>query len=121
MDEILNIDFDKLQEDILSLLSEKKYSAIRNIFLEMNPADIAEIMNELPLANLPLLYRLLPKELAADTFVEMDSDVQSHLIGSFSDTELRAVLDEILFGEVLGIDDSDRCRNTHIFIDQRSL
>ncbi|MBE6017707.1 MAG: magnesium transporter [Lachnospiraceae bacterium] len=103
MDEILNIDFEKLQSDILELLANKKYSAIRNIFLEMNPADIAEIMNELPLSNLPVLYRLLPKELAADTFVEMDSDVQTHLISSFSDTELHDILDEIYLDDTVDI------------------
>ena len=103
MDELINIDFDELQEQILELYENKKYAAIRNLFVDMNPADIAELMNELPLSTLPVLYRLLPKELAADTFVEMDSDVQTHLITSFSDTELRDVLDEIYLDDTVDI------------------
>ena len=103
MEELINIDFDELQEQIETLLSEKKYTSIRNIFLEMNSADIAELMNELPLNTLPILFRLLPKELAADTFVEMDSDVQTHLISSFSDNELRDVLDEIYLDDTVDI------------------
>ena len=84
MEELLNIDFDELQIRISDLLSQKKYAAIRNILNDMNPADIAELLNDFPLNNLPLLFRLLPKELAAETFVEMDSDVQTHLITGFS-------------------------------------
>lgn len=103
MEDHVNLDFDELQDKILDMLENKKYSSIRNIFLEMNPADIAELMNELPLNKLPLLYRILPKELAAETFVEMDSDVQTHLITSFSDSELRDVLDEIYLDDTVDI------------------
>ena len=50
------------------------------------PADIAAILAELPADRLPLVYRLLPKELAAETFVEMDPEEQEQLIQTFSDT-----------------------------------
>jgi len=92
-----------IAEQITELYEEKKYARIRDIFTEMNPFDIAELLNDLPIKMTPVLFRLLPKELAADTFVEMDSDVQTHLIESFSDTELRDVMDEIYLDDAVDI------------------
>lgn len=91
------------EEEILSLLDEKKYAAIRDLFIEMNPADIAVLLNDCPKDRIPILFRLLPKELAADTFVEMDTDIQTHLIKGFSDTELRDVLDEMFVDDAVDI------------------
>ena len=91
------------EEEILTLLDEKKYAAIRDIFVEMNPADIAALLNDLPKERIPILFRLLPKELAADTFIEMDTDIQEHLIKGFSDTELRDVLDEMFVDDAVDI------------------
>ena len=98
--ELINI---PAEEEILSLLEEKKYAAIRDIFIEMNPADLAALFNDLPKDRTPVLFRLLPKELAADTFIEMDSDIQEHLIKGFSDTELRDVLDEMFVDDAVDI------------------
>lgn len=91
------------EEEILTLLDEKKYAAIRDRFVDMNPADIAAVLNDLPIDRIPVLFRLLPKELAADTFVEMDTDIQTHLIKGFSDTELRDVLDEMFVDDAVDI------------------
>lgn len=91
------------EEEILTLLDEKKYAAIRDKFVDMNPADIAAVLNDLPIDRIPVLFRLLPKELAADTFVEMDTDIQTHLIKGFSDTELRNVLDEMFVDDAVDI------------------
>ena len=76
------------EETIVKLLESKKYSTIRDIMVEMNAADIAALFEDVEEEKLPLLFRLLPKELAAETFVEMDSDLQELLIKSFSDSEL---------------------------------
>ena len=52
---------------------------------------------------MPLLFRLLPKEQAAETFVEMDPELQELLIKSFSDTELKEVLDELYVDDAVDI------------------
>ena len=80
---------------LLTLLQEKKYPTIKEIFETMNPADIASAFEEMDESRLPVLFRLIPKELAAETFVEMESDRQELLIRGFSDSELREVLDEL--------------------------
>ena len=91
------------EEEILSLLEEKKYAKIREVFVDMNPWDIAALLNDLPIEKSAILFRLLPKELASDTFVEMDTDIQTHLIKGFSDTELRDMLDEMFVDDQVDI------------------
>ena len=65
-----------MTEKALALLSEKKFSQLKELLREMNPVDLAGILEEMPLESLPLVYRLLPKELAAEAFAEMDNDQQ---------------------------------------------
>jgi magnesium transporter len=69
----------------------------------MNAADIAALFEDLEPEMLPRLFRLLPKELAADTFVEMESDSQELLIKGFSDSELKEVIDELYIDDAVDI------------------
>ena len=83
-------------EDTLRLLLEKKrYTSLKDILATMNGADIASVLNELEPEKIPLLFRLLPKELAAEAFVEMEPDQQELLIKGFSDSELHEVINEL--------------------------
>ncbi|MCQ2418559.1 MAG: magnesium transporter [Clostridia bacterium] len=84
-----------VEQTLLALLNDKKYVTLRDILVTMNPSDIAAVFDELEEDRLPLLFRLLPKELAADTFVEMETDAQELLIRGFSDSELKEVIDEL--------------------------
>lgn len=92
-----------LPDKILALLEEKKYPELRDILITMNEVDIAALFEELPEEKLPLLFRLLPKKEAADTFVEMDGDMQELLIRGFSDNELKEVLDELYLDDAVDI------------------
>ena len=69
-----------MKERILELLEAKKYPEIAAMVKDMNPADAAVLLEELPQSNMPIVFRLLPKELAADAFAYMDGDTQEVLI-----------------------------------------
>lgn len=91
-------------EEISSLYSQKKYYEIKQILAEINPTDIATVVFEAFSADQTiLLFRLLPKEEAAETFVELDVDSQETLISAFSDLELREVLDELYLDDTVDI------------------
>ncbi|MBQ9757804.1 MAG: magnesium transporter [Clostridia bacterium] len=90
-------------EEILTLIENKEFVKLRNTLSEMNAPDIALMYDELPEEHVLRLFRLLPKELAADTFVEMDPDTQEHLLKCFSDKELRDVLDEMYVDDTVDI------------------
>ena len=87
--------FEIVEKALLAMLEEKKYAVLRDILVTMNPTDIAGLFDGLEEKQIPLMYRLLPKELAAETFVEMEPHAQEVLIRSFSDNELKEVLDEL--------------------------
>ena len=87
--------FEIVEKALTSMLDEKKYATLRDILVTMNPADIAGIFSSMEEQKLPLLFRLLPKEMAAETFVEMEPDEQELLIRSFSDNELKEIVDEL--------------------------
>ncbi len=86
-----------------ALLDEKKYAELRKMLTEVPAADIGEMFEEIPKNQFAILYRILPKELAADVFVELDPDFQQILIESFSDRELREVLDELYMDDTVDL------------------
>lgn len=90
-------------QTLTELLEQKKYSEIKQELATRNGADIAAAFNELPAEQIPLLFRLLPKELAAETFVEMESDDQALLIRGFSDAELGAVINELFVDDAVDL------------------
>ena len=92
-----------LFETIVTLLENKRYSTIRDILNTMNPVDIAAIFEDLQSEKTAVLFRLLPKETAADTFVEMDEDTQELLIHGFSDSELKEVIDELYVDDAVDL------------------
>jgi len=96
-------------EKILELLRGKQYSALQRYLDTLNPADIAECMldlqeeEDLEDKELLRLFRLMPKELASDTFAEMEPDLQEKLIGGFSDKELGEVLGDMFLDDAVDV------------------
>ena len=85
------------------LLEERRFVEARSVLSEMNPIDIAIALGEVPEESLLKLFRILPKEIAADVFVEMDSDEQELLIKGFSDAELQAVIREMYVDDAVDL------------------
>ena len=90
-----------ISEAIEKFLDERKYTTLRDVLKTMQAADIAALFEILPRRKLSLLFRLLPKEQAAEAFVEMDLDLQEHLIHGFSDNELKEIVDELYLDDTV--------------------
>ena len=95
--------FEIVEKTLQLLLEDKKYKTLREILSTMNPGDIAAVFYRMDEERIPLLFRLLPKELAAETFVEMETDAQELLIQGFSDNELTEVIDELYVDDAAAI------------------
>ena len=94
----------ELYEKLAAFYEERKFSDLRMLLLDMEPTDIAGFMeHNLDDKDQIRFFRLLPKELASDVFVETDSDTQEQLIKSFSDTELKAVIDDMFLDDTVDI------------------
>ena len=91
------------EQTIEALTAQKKYHSLRDILSTMNPADIAAMFGELEEHTLPLLFRLLPKDMAAETFAELEPDLQELLIRGFSDSELKEVVDELYVDDAVDL------------------
>ena len=92
-----------LKATIRTLLEAKKYATLRDMLVTMNPSDVAALFDELNEEKIPVLFRLLDKEQAAETFVEMDPHAQELLIRGFSDSELKEVIDELYVDDAVDI------------------
>lgn len=93
----------QIQKDIITLIDEKKYKEIIETVNGMQPFDIAALFEDMPEKYALLLFRIIPKDLAADAFIEMDTDQQELLISSFSDSELQDVVNEIYIDDIVDI------------------
>lgn len=96
-------EFTELLEKITSLLQEKNFRSIKTILDEEMPQDVATLLEEMPDKDMTAIFRLLSKEQAAETFVEMSTDSQEMLINTFTDSELKAVIDEMFVDDTVDI------------------
>lgn len=92
-----------MEEKILELLEARKFGELKGLLSEINPADLVVNFEAIPKNKQILVFRILPKELAAETFVEMDSDMQMLLISAFSDKEIHDILAELFVDDAVDI------------------
>ena len=89
--------------EIIDKIDNKNFSALKPLLSEMEPIDIADIINDIEEEKVIVLFRILPKDLASETFVEMDSDKQEILIKAFTDKELSSIIDDMFVDDTLDI------------------
>ncbi len=91
MNENKMIEFEALNE----LLNDRRYSSFMRAIDEMIPVDAAEFLEQLPQNRLPVVFRLLRKDTAAEIFAELDSDLQNRIVAELSDREMKEILEEL--------------------------
>jgi len=91
-------------ELLLELVAQKQFRRLKELIAEMNEVDIAEFLGELDAEQQAVVFRLVPRQLAAEVFTYLeDSEDQEKLIGALSDKELRAILDELYLDDAVDI------------------
>lgn len=94
---------DEMVKAIETMFDERKFQELKELLGEIKEADIALLFEEVKTNQIPVLFRLLDKEDAADIFVRMSSDLQKFLIDSFSDKELEIIIDDIFVDDTVDI------------------
>ena len=89
------ISIDTLKTMLANLDDAKKYQSLRDVMETLPAPDLAAVFEDLPVEKLPVLFRLCPKDLAADVFAELTPATQQQLIDGLTVTELKAVVDEL--------------------------
>ena len=88
--------------EILSLVEERAFSKLRGVLIDMNPADIAEQMTEIEDdKSLVIVFRLLPKEQAAEVFSYLESEEQQRIVTRISDRELAGLVNEMFVDDAV--------------------
>ncbi len=88
-----------MKEKILKLINEQKLNDLKKYLETINSADFPSLFEELEEDKSLIVYRILPKEKAAEVFAELDSYMQERLINYLTDTELKSVVDELFFDD----------------------
>ena len=89
--------------EVRSLLDKKKYLDVRELLVDEEAADIAIIFSQFPSEDVTLMFRILPKQLASEVFVEMETDMQQSLIEAFTDVELTEMVDNLFLDDTVDI------------------
>lgn len=96
-----------MNKEILELLAEKKYSAVKQLIGQMEEADLAklfeELENEEDADQFNRLFRLLPKETAAEVFSYMEPEIQEKIVRTLTDTELQHILDDLFMDDYVDL------------------
>ena len=88
-------------ETLLDLTAGKKYRELKGHLVEMNEVDIASFMEELDSEKTVVIFRMLPKELAADVFACLEADIQEHIINSITDAELHKIVEDLFVDDAV--------------------
>lgn len=99
MDNIENIDFEAIHEkqsdELMELLDSRRMKELQTRLEDMNEFDVAEFLSEIGDNRMPMVFRLLSKETAADVFANFDAPEQEQIINSITDSELSAIIEEL--------------------------
>ena len=91
------------REQLLTMLEERKFKELKDVLENMHPFDISELMEELEDKQVILLFRLLTKDDAAETFTEMNADMREVLLNALTDSEIKEFMDEMYLDDTVDV------------------
>ncbi|MDE7395714.1 MAG: magnesium transporter [Clostridiales bacterium] len=91
------------KDEILHLLEEKKFAVLKPLLASMNEINLADVFESAKEEDMPVLFRILPKDLAAEMFVEIDRDTQEALLKKLTDREIKDVMDELFLDDTVDL------------------
>ena len=92
-----------IMASILEMLEDRQYKELKAVLETMHPVDLAEMMEELEDKQVTFVFRLLDKDTAAETFTEMNSDMQETLLNALTDSEIKEVMDEMYLDDAVDV------------------
>jgi len=90
-----------MKELLLSFINQGKYAEVRNKIIEMNVVDIAQVLEELDRQALLVIFRILPKDIAAAVFSYIPNELQKYIIESITDKEIKTIIDELFLDDTV--------------------
>ena len=97
------MDMKEERRELSELLNARQYTKLRQFLAELNEPDIASLMEELEGEDILKVFRILPKDLAADVFSYLDVEVQQLIITSLSDKDAAGVIDNLMADDAVDL------------------
>lgn len=91
------------EDEILELLKERNFAVLKPLLASMNEIDLADVFESANEEDLPVLFRILPKDLAAEMFVEIERDTQEALLKKLTDREIKDVMEELFLDDTVDL------------------
>lgn len=92
-----------MNEHILELISENKFTEARHELEDMNIVDIAQLFEEIDQHQMIKFFRILPKDIAADVFSYIPTELQAFIIQSITDFEIKHIIDDLFFDDTVDL------------------
>ena len=92
-------------QTILELIAQKKIQQARTQLPQINKVDLAEWLQDLDLRDLSTVFRLLPKDFAADVFTYASLDLKTHIIHSLTDHEISQIMNDLFLDDAVDMID----------------
>jgi magnesium transporter len=92
-----------MKEHLIELIEQNKFAQVKNTIVQMNEVDIASFLEELERPKLLMVFRLLPKEIAADVFSYFSYEMQAYVVESITDKETESILDMLFLDDVVDL------------------
>ena len=99
----MNEEIEKIKEEIIELLKDKRYSNLNKCMEQINSQDVPALFEELSSEDMVRLFRVLPKDEAAEVFSYMDPDLQEKLINCLTDRELKVVINDLFMDDTVDL------------------
>lgn len=91
------------KEQVLAMLEERRFKELKDELETMHPVDVAEMLEEFDDKQMILVFRLLAKDEAAETFAEMTNDMCEVLLNRLTDSEIKEFMDEMYLDDAVDI------------------
>lgn len=92
-----------MTELIMNLVKENKYAEVKTYLMQMNVVDIAQFLEDLEVEQMLVLFRLLPKEIAADVFAYMSYEQQEYIIEAITDSEISSIVNDLFLDDTVDL------------------
>ena len=96
-------DFKELKEELSELFEARKFLKIKEIITSMNEVDTAELLESIDEEMAVMIFRLIPKEQAAEVFAYMEHDLQESIITTITDSELHNIINELFLDDTVDL------------------
>ncbi|MCD7888162.1 MAG: magnesium transporter [Clostridiales bacterium] len=88
-------------EELKDLVKDKEFRKLKFLLERMNEADVAEFLEELPMQQSVLVFRMLPKSTASDVFAFLPVEIQKEIILAITDKELQTIVEDLYMDDVV--------------------